>query len=131
MGKLGATAVMAAVDNLSWLAPTLLLVGTVIVALIQGVAIIVRRRGDRREQLEDQKSLRSATESQDWDEVRSARAEATRYYTLYTAFRDRFDIVQSALRHMLRLIQATHPEMELPPDVTSASQLTGPDVPQQ
>ncbi|MEO5921706.1 MAG: hypothetical protein ABIQ01_11260 [Pseudolysinimonas sp.] len=107
-------------DSLAWLGPVVLTSGSIIVALLGTIGLIWRRRQDRHDAVADQKVSKQASESDEWDEVRVARAEATKYYNLYVFFRNLFYDVQAALKHLVRKLRDAHPDMELDQDAVDA-----------
>lgn len=115
-------------QNLSWLGPTLLFLGGVIVAAINGAAVVWRRRQDKKDVVANTVAGKQMSEVEEADEVRKARAEATRFYNYYVTFRSLFYQVQEALRHLVRRLGNAHPDMELGADVVDALALKGPDA---
>ena len=115
-----------------YLGPILATIGVVIVALIQGVSVVWRRRQDRRDAKEDKTEdavLAVQPKVIDgWEEVRKARAEATTYYNLYRTFENLFYLVQGALRHLVRSVRDAHPDQEFAPDVVEALAAQPPDT---
>jgi len=106
--------------DLSWLGPTVTGIAAILVAIVGAVGLVWRRRQDRKAEVENQQVARQASESDEWSEVRLARAEATKYYNLYTFFRNLFYDVQAALRHLVRKLRDAHPDMDLDKDVVEA-----------
>lgn len=126
---------MMAVDgapDLTWVGPVVTGIATVLVAVVSGFALVVRRRQDRKDALED-KQDDAERELQlkpidGYEEVRKARAEATTYYNLYRAFEDLYYTVASALRHLARRVRDQHPEQEFEKDIVDALALKPPET---
>lgn len=112
-----------------YLTPIIMTTGTVLVAALGAVGMVYRRRQDRLDAVADREAAKELSEKEEFDVLKQARDEATRYYTLYVTFRDLYFTVRDALKHMVRLIQREHPDMELPPDVTNALQVHPPEPP--
>lgn len=121
--------VAAATPTADYLTPVILTVGTVLVAGLGVFGAVYRRRQDAADAAASRESAKELSEKEEFDVVKQARDEATRYYTLHVSFRDLFYSVRDALKHLVRLIQHHHPDMELPPDVMQAVQVQPPDVP--
>lgn len=118
--------------DLSWLGPTIGACGVVIVSLIGVLSLIIGKRQDRKNAKAaalDSAELGAAPKVTDgWEEVRLARADATKYYNLYRAFENIYYTVASALRHLGRSIHETHPDMVFEKDVTDALAIVPPDT---
>lgn len=114
-------------DSLAWLGPIATAAGGVLVAMVGGVAMVWRRRQDRRDQLSDKSIDKLPTEKDVWQEVRSARAETSHYYALYRIFEDLFYTVGTGLRVLARTVHQAHPEQVFPQEVIDALAARPPD----
>ena len=103
--------------NLDWLGPVVTTAGVVIVGAITGISAVVRRRQEREETLETKEIEKEPTLKDGWEEVREARAEATKYYNLYRVFEDLYYAAVSALRRLARKVHEAHPDEVLDTDV--------------
>lgn len=121
-------AAAAAGGDLEWLGGAVTAIGGVLVAVIGGVALVWRRRQDRKDSVADTKAEKTPTQKDGWAEVREARAEATRYYKLYRVFEDLYYAVASALRALARKVHEAHPEEPLDKHVTDAIAMKPPDT---
>ena len=123
--------------DLSWLGPAVLATGSVLVALIGILSLIIKSRQDRKaakSAAEDQAEIAVQPKVTDgWEEVRAARLEATKYYNLYRAFEDLYYVVSSALRHLARNVRDAHPEQVFDKDIAEALAVVPPetDVPKK
>lgn len=114
-------------DGSEWVAPALLFAGGVIVALINGAALVWRRRQDKKAATEDKIVDKKATEKDSWEEVRTARAEATHYYNLYRIFEDLFYGARNGLRSLANVFHSRNPDEKLSTDVMKALELSPPN----
>lgn len=108
--------------DLSWLGPTASAAGGVIVASIAGASMLWRRRTAAKEKA-------TPSPKDEWSETRSARAEASKYYSLYRTFEDLFYAVHSALRTMAKASHDAHPDQVIPDEVVKALALRPPAEP--
>lgn len=110
--------------NLEWLAPTISTIGAIIIAALGTISLVWQKRQARQEQVEDKRTdaeIAATPKVVDgWDEVRNARAEATKYYNLYRVFEDLYYTVSAALRHLARLFHEKQPAEKIPDDVVEA-----------
>lgn len=111
----------------SWIAPAFVFAGVVIVAIVNGVASIWRRRQDKKLDTDGTRANKAATEKDSWEETRLARAEATHYYNLYRLFEEMFYAVRNALRALANTIHVHHPEEELDKEIIAALELKPPE----
>jgi hypothetical protein len=118
-----------ALPDLSWLSPAIGGAALVIVAAVNGVAALVRRRQDRQDALVDKSIEKQPTEKDEWSEVRAAREEASRYYNLMRWFESAYYTMHTALQHLARMIHDKHPDIELGKEVTDALALRPPEDP--
>lgn len=126
--------IAAAADGdagVDYLTPVIMTAGTVLVAALGVIGTVYRRRQDRQDAADDREAAKGLSEKEEFDVLKQARDEATRYYTLYVTFRELFYSVRSALKHLVRLIQDEHPDMELPSNVTTALQVMPPEPPEK
>lgn len=118
--------------DMSWLGPTVATIGSLIIAIVGFISIIIGKRQDRKNSKAD--SMEAAgiaiapKVTDGWDEVRAARAEATKYYNLYRAFENVYYIASTALRHLARSVRETHPEMTFDQDIADALATDAPDT---
>ena len=119
-------------DNLTWLGPAIAAAALILVAVIQAISAVWKRRVDKRDKTAD--NLANADIAiqpritDGWEEVRAARAEATKYYNLYRAFENLYYIVIGALRHLVRSAKDAHPETVFEKDITDALAAVPPDT---
>lgn len=119
-------------EHLTWLGPTIAAGALILVAFIQAVSAVWKRRVDRRDKTAD--TLASADVAiqpkitDGWEEVRAARQEATKYYNLYRAFENIFFIAIAALRHLVRSTRDAHPNTVFDKDITDALTIVPPDT---
>lgn len=113
--------------NLDWLGPVVTAIGGVLVAAVGGISLVWRRRQDRRESVEDKELDRAPKEVDAYEEMRLARAEASRYYRLFRTFEDLFYSAHAALRFLARRVHDAHPEQELDKNVVEALALRPPE----
>ena len=114
--------------NLEWLGPVAGTLGTIVVATIGAISIVWRRKQDRRDAQEDQLAGNQPKVTDGWEEVRTARLEASNYYNLYRTFENLFYTVFSALRHLAQKTRHDHPQEVFAPDVLDALAIVPPDT---
>jgi hypothetical protein len=118
--------------DLTWLGVVVTAVGSLLVAVVGAISLVWRRRQDRKDQVED-KVTDAAIAVQPkvidgWEEVRKARAEATRYYNLYRVFEELYYTVASAFRKLAKSVRDRHPDEEFDKDVVEALALKPPET---
>jgi hypothetical protein len=109
------------------LAPIATGIASVIVAALGATGLIIRRRQDARDAKSAAKTSKEITEKDGYAEVRLARAEASRYYTLYREFQEVYFVTMTALRHLVRKLHESDPEFDLPQEIVDALELKAPD----
>lgn len=120
--------VPAFAPNLDWLGPVAGALGAIVVALIGGISIVWRRRQDKKDLAEDRISDSAPKITDGWEEVRAARQEASRYYSLYRTFENLYYTAFSALRHLARKNRDTRPDEAFDQDVIDALATDPPDT---
>jgi hypothetical protein len=118
--------------DLNWLGPSILATGSILVALIGIVSLILGKRQDRKNKAAEQQGEAAIAVqpkiTDGWEEVRTARAEATEYYKLYRTFENLFYVVFGALRHLARLFRTKNPDEPFDQDIVDALAVIPPDT---
>lgn len=114
--------------QIDWLTPVVTIAGPVLVAIVAGVSTVYRRRQDRDDTVADREAAKGLSEKDELSEIDRARAQVIRYYDLYMAVRIAFDFVQSALRHLVRIVRDNHPDHEFDQEVIDALAMKPPSV---
>lgn len=111
-----------------YLTPVVGLLGTVIVAAITTLGVVYRRKQDRQDAVSDREAAKGLSEKDEIAEIDRARAEVLRYYDLYIAARIMLENVQSALRHLVRLIRDERPDYNFSHEVVNALEAIPPTI---